>query len=231
MKIVYESNTGHTRRYAQMLSKVLGIPCYPRRIAWQHVKRKEDIIYMSWLFGNNIKKYGPANRRYNIRAVVTVGMFVPTPAVKEVVKSCHKIPPEQEVFCLRGGFNYKKLHGANKMFVKSVIDRYRFSSHKEGAAPSPDYELVQFMLQGGDFVKAENLIPIIKWYRNGCKMPDEPKTTEEAVPAEPAEENSAEPTAEVCPDADAVEDDAADCDAEDLAEETEDPEIEPEPEE
>ena len=207
--IVYESNTGFTRRYAKMLSEATGLPCYKRKWAWLKVPKGADIIFMSWLIGNNIKKYKAVDRWYTIKAVATVGMFIPTPAVKAAVTQCHNIPPEQEVFCLRGGFNMKKLRGIYRAFAKSAVSHYRITASQSQPMTSNDRALAEFMTRGGDFVKKENLEPIIQWYNNGCKMPEP-----EEVPAEDA----AAPVA----DTPAAEE-AADMAAEHTAEEAEAP--------
>ena len=47
--IIYTSNAGHTKRYAEMSAEKLGIPAYSLKEAKKQVRKKSDVIYMTWI--------------------------------------------------------------------------------------------------------------------------------------------------------------------------------------
>ena len=50
--IIYKSKTGHTERYARMLSKELHIPCYSYKDA--KVSENDEIIFLSYIYASKI---------------------------------------------------------------------------------------------------------------------------------------------------------------------------------
>ena len=64
MKIVYESNTGHTEKYANMLAKKLNLTSIPLK---QYKIDSEPIIFLGWLFANNIQGYKKVKDKANIK--------------------------------------------------------------------------------------------------------------------------------------------------------------------
>ena len=50
--IIYTSNTGSTKRYAEMLSRKTGLAVYSLKEASKKVAANSEIIYMGWLMGS-----------------------------------------------------------------------------------------------------------------------------------------------------------------------------------
>ena len=63
--IVYTSNTGHTAAYSKILGAKTGLPVYALNEAAKKLQKGTEIIYLGWLFANNIKGYKKATK--NIR--------------------------------------------------------------------------------------------------------------------------------------------------------------------
>ena len=72
--IIYKSQTGHTRAYAELLSEEIGIPSYDIGEALTMIPKGAPIIFMSWIKFGDIVAYGRASRKYDIKAVVAVGI-------------------------------------------------------------------------------------------------------------------------------------------------------------
>ena len=49
--IIYKSKTGHTERYARMLSKELNIPCYSYKDA--KVSENDEVIFLSYIYASS----------------------------------------------------------------------------------------------------------------------------------------------------------------------------------
>ena len=72
--IVYTSNTGHTAEYAKILGEQTGLPVYALSEAAKQLSNGTEIIYLGWLFANNIKGYKKAAKQYKISAICAVGL-------------------------------------------------------------------------------------------------------------------------------------------------------------
>ncbi len=62
--IVYKSNSGFTKKYAELLSQQIRIPAYSRKNAKNNIAKNSDIIYMGWLMAGSIKGYKAASRDF-----------------------------------------------------------------------------------------------------------------------------------------------------------------------
>lgn len=72
--IVFESKTGNTKSYAEILGQKTGLPVYHHKEASKHLNKQDEIIYMGWLFASSVKGYKKAAENYNVKAVCGVGM-------------------------------------------------------------------------------------------------------------------------------------------------------------
>ena len=70
--IVYKSTTGSCKKYADLLSARLHIPAFP--LGKEYIPADTKIIYVGWLFAGKIMGYDKAAKKYDIGAVVQVGM-------------------------------------------------------------------------------------------------------------------------------------------------------------
>lgn len=53
--VIYESNAGSARRYAEMLASKLGVPAYSYKEAVKAIPRDEEAIFIGWIFANKIQ--------------------------------------------------------------------------------------------------------------------------------------------------------------------------------
>lgn len=154
MKIVYVSNAGHTKRYADMLSNELKI----ESISLKEYKIDNDpIIFMGWVFGDNICGYDKV-RNCNLECVIAVGMSFESKETTEKIISKNNI--NNKFFYLQGGVDVSKLKGIKKMMLKMVGNSVVKANKPE------DKDIIDMFVNGKDCVKIENLNKIIK-YING----------------------------------------------------------------
>ncbi len=71
--IVYTSNTGSTKRYAELLSQMIGLPAFALGDAKDKLSANAGIIYLGWIMASGVKGYSAAAKRYKIHAVCGVG--------------------------------------------------------------------------------------------------------------------------------------------------------------
>ena len=57
--IVYTSNTGSTKRYAELLSQMIGLPAFALGDAKDKLSANAGIIYLGWIMASGVKGYRP----------------------------------------------------------------------------------------------------------------------------------------------------------------------------
>ena len=72
--IVYTSNTGSAKTYAEMLSAKIGLPVMPLTDAVTALDTGTEIIYFGWLMAGRVQGLAAAVKHFSVRAVCAVGM-------------------------------------------------------------------------------------------------------------------------------------------------------------
>ena len=161
--IIYTSNTGSTKRYAEMLSRKTGLAVYSLKDASKKVAANSEIIYMGWLMGSGIKGYKAASKKYKICAVCAVGMTAPSIQVEETRK-VNQIPENIELFKLQGDFDMEKLHGIYKLMMKIMVKALGKTLSKKTDMTVDEDDMLEMLFNGGKCVADENIVPIAEWY-------------------------------------------------------------------
>lgn len=162
--IVYKSNTGHTKHYAELLGEKTGLPIYTLPEAEKKLYPNDSIIYLGWLMAGKVQGYSDAEKRYNIIAVCGVGMGATGSQIDDIRKS-NKIDSKTPVFTLQGGFDINKLRGVYK-FMMSIMIKTIGKSLANKPDRTPDEDVTLEMIQhGGDYVSEDNLKAVLEWYK------------------------------------------------------------------
>ena len=159
--IVYTSNTGHTAEYSKMLGAKIGLPVYALNEAAKKLQKGTEIIYLGWLFANNIKGYKKATKKYKISAICAVGLCDTGTAVAEVRKA-NSISEETPLFTMQGGMDKTKLRGINKFMINMLTKG--LSSKKERT--ENDERMLELLTHDKNYVSEENITAFMKWYEN-----------------------------------------------------------------
>ena len=162
MTIVYSSKTGHTRQYAQMLTKATQYKALSLEEALSTLPEKEPILYMGWVMAGHISGIDKAVRRWDVRCVAAVGM---SPAGKEVLATLSKANyiPNAPVFYLQGGWAPKKVGWFQRRAVNAVTRGIRKSLQAKSKRSEQEQAYLDMLLRGGSFVEYQNLKPIQQW--------------------------------------------------------------------
>ena len=149
--IIYKSKTGHTERYARMLSKELNIPCYSHKDA--KVSENDEAIFLSYIYASKIMGLSKILKKYNVKVVIAVGALAYSKDYLNTLKDANNI--KLPFFYLRGGIDYSKLNFFFRNFL-SIIGK--------GIAKD-DKELLNLFKNGGDFVNKDNLKEVLNYLR------------------------------------------------------------------
>lgn len=157
--IIYESNTGFTKKYAELLSAKTGLPIYERKKTPSSVLGK-DIIYMGWLCAGIISGFKKAGNKYHIKAVCAVGMTAPDEKLySDTAKQ--NLLADTKLYLLRGGFDIKKLHGFYRFMMKLFARSLTESIEKKEDKTEDDLLTLEMLRTGKDMVDGNSLIPLI----------------------------------------------------------------------
>lgn len=168
--IVYTSQTGHTQRYARMLSERTGVPAWSAQEAKGELQRGDEIFYMGWLMAGAVKGLQSAMDRYTVRGVAIVGI---SPQGNGDLWTEARInngysDSGGRLFYLQGGYAPEKLGFFYRLMMKpmarSVI---RQVEGRGDAATAQEREMAEVFRRGGDFVREEALEEIVQWFREG----------------------------------------------------------------
>ena len=149
--IIYKSKTGHTERYARMLSEELNIPCYSYKDS--KVNENDEVIFLSYIYASKIMRLSKILKKYKVKVVVAVGAMPYSKDYLNTLKKANNI--KLPLFYLRGGIDYSKLNFFFRKFLPII--------GKDIA--KDDKELLNLFKNGGDFVTKDNLKETIKYLK------------------------------------------------------------------
>lgn len=156
--IVYTSNTGHTKKYAEIIGEMTGLPIYSLEEAQRKLKKKTEIIYMGWLFVGSVKGYRKAAKRFNVRAVCGVGLC-DTGAMLDDVRKSISLPEEVPLFTLQGGIDKTKLTGINAYMIKMLIKMMTKKKDKT----EDEVRMLELLNIDKSYVCREHTAEFMKW--------------------------------------------------------------------
>ncbi len=154
--IVYNSNTGFTAQYAEILSHATGLPAYKLDDMKDNLKREDEVIYMGWICVGKVKGYRRASEYVRCAVVCGVGLKKPDADMNQIISENNNINPYR-FFMLHGGLDSSKQKKIGKVVLKMMNNRDAFSSEGEK-------EVEKVLEQGsGSFVDVESLKPLIAY--------------------------------------------------------------------
>ena len=158
--IVYTSNTGHTRQYALLLGKQIGLPVYSLEETNSHLSGGSPVIYLGWVHASHIKGYSAAARRFAVCAVCGVGLCDTGTLISEVRKAT-AIAEDIPLFTLQGGIDRGRLKGMDKLMISMLTKG--LASQKQRSAQ--DDRMLELLNKDESYVSPENLAEVVQWYK------------------------------------------------------------------
>lgn len=164
MVIVYRSNTGFTKEYAEMLGKAEKLKVYSMAQAGE-LDAGAEVFFLGPLMAGHISGVDQAVKRFQVKGVCGVGM---SPASQQVLDTLTKANyvPNAPIFYLQGGWAPKKVGWVKRRMVNMVTRSLRQSLRDKGSRRTPEEQRqLDFLEKGGSFVAFENLEPIRAWMK------------------------------------------------------------------
>ena len=163
MVIIYHSNTGFTRQYAEMLAKAEKLKAYNTDEAPAGLE--EPVFFMGPLMAGHITGLDKAVKRYKVKGVCGVGM---SPASQQVMDLLAKsnYTAGGALFYLQGGWAPEKVGWIKRRMVGMATKSIREGLQGKGSRRTPEEEQqLNFLIHGGSYVAYENLKPVQEWMK------------------------------------------------------------------
>lgn len=164
MVIVYESKTGFTKRYADMLASKTRLKVFPVKELTK-VSKDEEIIFLGWMKAGKIQGLDKL-RNYNVKAVCGSGTGRTAEPSVEAVVSRNKVEG-LPFFYLRGGcYPIKELKGMDRILLSMFLKMLKNRKDKDENIE----EAIKHIEGGFDGVKEENLLPVLEWLKCNTEL-------------------------------------------------------------
>ena len=169
--IVYGSQYGNTRRYAEKLSQQTGIPAVDYKDA-PNLSDMKTIVYMGGLYAGGVSGLAKTLRSFSLQdgqklLLVTVGLADPDKPENRlhIRTSLQKQLPAElleraKIFHLRGGINYQELTFRHQMMMKMLYRFLRKKPYEKRTAE--DRALIETYGKQLDFTDLSALEPIVQ---------------------------------------------------------------------
>lgn len=157
MVIVYESKTGFTKKYADMLAAKTGLKVF-RVKELASVNHDEEVVFFGWMKAGKIQGLNKL-RKYNVKAVCGSGTARNAEPDAETIITRNKIE-NIPFFYLRGGcLPLKEVKGMDKIMLSMFVKMLKSRKNKDEKTE----ESISVIENGFDGVNEKNLAPVLEW--------------------------------------------------------------------
>lgn len=158
--IIYNSLTGSGEKYAKLLSAALHVPAKPMG---DYVRPDGQVIYIGWAFAGKIVGYQKAAKKYDIGAVVQVGMAGGGENSAEAAREQNHIPSCIKVFSVQGGFYMDKLPLPLRLVMKLKNKQIAAGLKKKASLNEREQALLTMASTGTGEPASWNVDEIVAW--------------------------------------------------------------------
>lgn len=160
MVIVYQSNTGFTKQYAEMLAKAEKLRLFSVEEA--QLDAETEVFYMGPLMAGRITGADKACKQFKVVGVCGVGMSPPGKDVLNTISKANAAIPVP-MFYLQGGWAPKNVGFIKRRAVEMVTKSFREALQAKRNRTEYEQQNLDMLLKGGSFVAYKNLDTIRKW--------------------------------------------------------------------
>lgn len=165
--VIYNSQTGFTKRYAGWIAEAAGADCLELSAAKRRSLEPYDaIVFGGWACAGSIKKFGWFKENIEKWAdkkliVFCVGASpIDNSEVEQSLKQNFKEPELQKVnvFYCPGGLNYKKMPASSKLMMKMFIKMLKAKKDKTEA----EREMIKMISASYDISDKKYIEPVLE---------------------------------------------------------------------
>ena len=171
--VIYNSQTGFTKRYAEWISEAVGADCFDFRIAKkQNFDLYDAIVFGGWVCAGGVSKISWFRSKIGqwpgktVIAFCTGGRPAESPEIEAFLKrnfsgdEWKRVP----VFYCPGGFCYEKMSAGSKLMMKFFQKMVEGKKDKTEA----DREMLKMIAHSYDISDKKYIEPIVKLLNDAC---------------------------------------------------------------
>lgn len=162
--IVYTSNTGSAKAYAEMLGTKTGLPVLPFSEAVKTLDAGADIIYIGWLMAGAVVNLAKAKKQFHVRAVLAVGLTTSEEMVSSV-RGRNRLPETTALFLAQGAYDKKKLSGMYRAAMSVVGAALEKKISAMDSRTEEEERILSMLRHGGSGVSDAYLDGMLAWYQ------------------------------------------------------------------
>ncbi|MBR1456492.1 MAG: hypothetical protein IJ594_04955 [Oscillospiraceae bacterium] len=165
--ILYNTQTGSCKRYAEELSRTLVLPVYS--VDDHPAIADGEVIYVSWVMAGSVVGYAKVKKQVPVAAVCAVGMAPAGPYGVKAGREKNKVPASVGYFCLQGGFNINKLPLPMKLIMQwKVKDIAKRLESKRAKTPLSAQEQATYVMatRGQGEPASWDVSEVVAWARS-----------------------------------------------------------------
>ena len=166
--IIYHSETGFTKRYAEWIAQALSCDCMEfKKADKQNFDAYETIIYGGWAMGGSVSKIKWFKKNMTKWEGKRLALFcvgaspIENPEIAEAMKKW--FTPEESgkvsTFYCPGGLNYEKMTAQYRMMMKMFIKMLKGKKDKAEA----DLKQIEMISSSYDISDRKYIEPIVEW--------------------------------------------------------------------
>ncbi|WP_276952134.1 flavodoxin domain-containing protein [Acetatifactor muris] len=165
--VIYNSQTGFTKRYAPWIAEASGADCLELSAAKKvNPAEYEAIIFGSWACAGNISKISWFKSNIDkwadkkLIAFCVGGSPIDSPDIELFLKQSFSDPKLKKVnmFYCPGGFNYEKMSAPSKLMMKMFIKMLKAKKEKSEA----EQEMIKMISSSYDISDKKYIEPILQ---------------------------------------------------------------------
>ena len=165
--VIYNSQTGFTKRYARWIAEAAGADCLELSAAKRRSLESYDaIVFGGWACAGSIKKLGWFKENIEKWADKKLIAFcvgaspIDNPEVEQSLKQNFKEPELKKVniFYCPGGLNYEKMPASSKLMMKMFIKMLKAKKDKTEA----EREMIKMISASYDISDKKYIEPVME---------------------------------------------------------------------
>lgn len=160
--IVYTSKNGHTKEYAEILSKKIDTPILSLEEALKKLNKESKVIYMGWIHANKVMGYKKAWKKFCVCLVIGCGLCDTGTIIGEV-RNRTNINSSVHLFTVQGGIKLSSLKSFDKLLINMLISGLSKSKNR---TPQDD-RMLYLLTHEDNYVKEDNLKAVMDYIAAG----------------------------------------------------------------
>lgn len=165
--VIFNSQTGFTKRYAEWIAEAAGADCFELSAAKKKdLTSYEAIIFGSWACAGSISKVSWFKSNIDkwagkkLIAFCVGGSPIDNPEVEQALKQNFKelTSKKVSVFYCPGGFNYEKMSASSKLMMKMFIKMLKSKKDKT----KEEQEMIKIISKSYDISDKKYIGPILE---------------------------------------------------------------------